>query len=251
MNKASAGAQLRKQMQAGPVVAPGCFDGMSARLAEHVGFAALHVSGSAVEASLLGEPDMGLTTLTELSAHVSRISDAAALPAIVDIDTGFGGLANVDRTIRQLIRAGAGGVHIEDQTFPKKSPTVSGRTVVSRAEAVARIEVAVAAKTDPDFVIVGRSDAEIISTQETVERCNLFLEAGADVAFPMCMEFDGIPVYEMTPEQETAMYRYFVENINGPVMGMCYPAREGAPTLGQIKDTRLAARGREQNGSGS
>lgn len=212
--------RLRAALQRGPVIAPSIYDGMTARLAELAGFEVLHLAGSGVEASLLGSPDLGLLSMTEVAAHAARVCAAVDLPVIADIDTGFGGVLNVQRTIREMERAGLAAVHIEDQADPKSNPFLTGRRVVNRSEAVDRIKAAVDARTDPDFVIIARSDADAISGQEVIDRCHLFLEAGADIAFPIFLNCGGRPYFGLPPEEQEAVIRALPGKIDGPVMYM-------------------------------
>ncbi len=209
------------------VVAPGIFDALSARLAQLAGFSAVHMTGLGVEASQLGAPDLGLMTLTEVAQHAARIAAATDLPVMADIDTGFGGVLNVQRTIREMERAGVAGVHIEDQALPKHCPLLAGRKVVPREEAVDRVKAALDARTDPDFVIVARSDADTISFDELVERCNLFLAAGADMAMPVLMTVNGGSLFSLPPDEQMAWHRKLVAAIEGPVMGMGAGAPRG------------------------
>lgn len=222
--------RLRRLLAAGTVVAPGIFDPFSARLAELAGFDVLHLTGFGVEATQIGAPDLGLITLTELAGHAARITDAVDLPVLADIDTGFGGVLNVRRTIRELERAGVAGVHIEDQSLPKHCPVIAGRSVVSRAEGVDRVRAAVEAKSDPDFVIVARTDADTISFAEVVERSNLYLQAGADMAMPMALQLDGRPFASLPPDEQMDVLRRLVKEIDGPVMGMGAGAPVGYTT---------------------
>ncbi|MFE2179229.1 oxaloacetate decarboxylase [Streptomyces sp. NPDC059455] len=212
--------KLRQLLADGLVVAPGCYDAFSARLAEIAGFDAVHLTGLGVEATQLGAPDLGLLSLTELSAHAARMTAAVDIPVLADIDTGFGGVLNVHRTIREMERAGVAGVHIEDQQQPKHCPVLAGRSVVSIDEALARITAACQARTDPDFVIVARTDADVISIREVIDRCNAYLEAGADMAMPITMEADGRPYADLSPDEQMNLLRLLAKEINGPVMGM-------------------------------
>lgn len=212
--------QLREVLAKGPVMAPGCFDAFSARLAELAGFEALHLTGLGVEATQLGAPDLGLLTMTELASHAARMADAVNVPIIADIDTGFGGVLNVRRTIREMERAGVAGVHIEDQALPKRCPLLGGRKTVSRGEALDRLHAALDARSDPDFVIVARSDADTISFDELIARCNLYLEAGADLVMPVLISVDGGSYYNLTPDEQMVWNRRMCGAINGPVMGM-------------------------------
>ncbi len=212
--------RLRTLLEGEMVVAPGVFDALSARLAQLSGFPAVHMTGLGVEASQLGAPDLGLLTMTEIAQHAARIAGAIDIPVMADIDTGFGGVLNIQRTIREMERAGVAGVHLEDQSLPKHCPLLAGRTVVSRDEAVDRVKAALDARTDPDFVIVARSDADTISFEELVERCNLFLAAGADMAMPILMNVEGRSFFSLPPDEQMTWHRKLVGAIEGPVMGM-------------------------------
>ena len=212
--------RLRTLLAGEMVVAPGVFDALSARLAQLAGFPAVHMTGLGVEASQLGAPDLGLMTMTEIAQHAARIAAAIDIPVMADIDTGFGGVLNVQRTIREMERAGVAGVHIEDQALPKHCPLLAGRKVVSRGEAIDRVKAALDARSDPDFVIVARSDADTISFEELVERSNLFLAAGADMAMPVLMTVEGRSFFSLTPDEQMDWHRKLVGAIDGPVMGM-------------------------------
>src|ERR1700730_1641401 len=226
-------AQLRSLIRRRSTVAAGCVDGLSAFLAERVGFEALHVTGFGVEASMLAGPDMGLVTATELAAHVDRITSAVKAPVICDDDAGFGGIENIYRTILLMERAGIAAIHIEDTDMPKRNPFVDGRTVFSRATAVGRVQAACAARSDPDFVIIARSDADEISVEELVTRCNLYLEAGADMAMPIISKVDGSRIQELSNEEQLSVHRSVVERIKGPVFGVAIPAGYHAQDMPQ------------------
>jgi methylisocitrate lyase len=212
--------QLRRLIDRGHVVAPSCFDSLSARLAEHAGFTAVHLSGFAIEATQLGGPDLGLLTMTEVVAHSARITAAVNIPVIADIDTGFGGVLNVARTVQEMERAGVAGIHIEDQALPKRCPVLDGRSVVSRDQGVARVQAACDARRDPDFVIVARSDADIISFDELVERCNEYLAAGADLVMPMdlALAHNGVSYAQRTPSEHMELARLLAGRVDGPLM---------------------------------
>ncbi|MFI6452038.1 oxaloacetate decarboxylase [Streptosporangium amethystogenes] len=233
-------AELRRQLKAGTVVAAGCFDPLSARLAEYVGFSALHVTGSGVESTQLGAPDLGLITMTELAAHTARIAAAVNIPMICDIDTGFGGVDNVMRTVREMIRSGVAGIHIEDQETPKVSPMLPTRRILSREAAVGRVQAALAARADSDFVVVARSDADAVSFDELVTRCNLYLEAGADLVFPMFMSYQGKSIMELGREERIAAHAHLVREIDGPIMAMSHPVDANSPTVQEIADTGIS-----------
>lgn len=212
--------RLRALLADHMVVAPGCYDALSARLAAIAGFEAVHLTGLGVEATQLGAPDLGLLTLTELSSHAARVVAAIDVPVLADIDTGFGGVLNVRRTIQEMERAGVAGVHIEDQQQPKHCPLLAGRQVVSKEVALERITAACDARTDPDFVIVARTDGDVISIDEVIGRCNSYLGAGADMAMPMALNVDGRPYASLSPVEQMDLLRLLVREIDGPVMGM-------------------------------
>ena len=154
------GERLRNAMiEESPLQMVGAVNAYAARLAEAAGFKALYVSGGGVAASSCGMPDLGITTMEDVLTDVRRITDISALPVLVDIDTGWGGRLNIARAIRAFGRAGAAGVHIEDQVQQKRCGHRPGKAIVSAEEMVDRIAAAVDAKTDPSFVIVARTDA--------------------------------------------------------------------------------------------
>ena len=171
-----------------PLILPGCFNAMSARILEHAGFPALYMSGYGTSLNLLGLPDAGLITLTEMALNAKLIASAVRAPLIADADTGFGNAINVVRTVEEYIRAGVAGMHLEDQVAPKRCGHVAGREVIARDEAVLKIRAACQTRDalDPDFVIIARTDARGAhggSMEEAITRANAFLEAGADLAF--------------------------------------------------------------------
>ena len=166
------------------VPVPGAANALTARIIEDVGFDAVYVSGAAIANTFLGFPDIGLTSLDEVAAHVGAIRDAVDLPLIVDADTGFGNTSNTWRTIRVLERAGADAIQIEDQTFPKRCGHFAGKTVVSMEEMVDKIGVACEAREDRDLLIVARTDARAEhGLPEACRRANAYRDAGADVLF--------------------------------------------------------------------
>lgn len=228
--------KLRQLVAQGMVVVPGCFDALSCRLAQIAGFEAVHLTGLGVEASQLGAPDLGLMTMSELALHAGRMASAIEIPIMADIDTGFGGVLNVQRTIREFERAGVAGVHIEDQSLPKHCPLLAGRAVVGRVEALDRVKAALDARTDPDFMIVARTDADVVSWDEVVERANLFLEAGADMVMPVTMSIGGKSFFSLSPDDQMDTYRKLIKAIDGPVMGM-----GAGPPAGYTTDDLAAA----------
>ena len=197
-----------------PLILPGCFNAMSARILEHAGFPALYMSGYGTSLNLLGLPDAGLITLTEMALNAKLIASAVRAPLIADADTGFGNAINVVRTVEEYIRAGVAGMHLEDQVAPKRCGHVAGREVIAREEAVLKIRAACQTRDalDPDFVIIARTDARGAhggSMEEAITRANAFLEAGADLAFVegpkdkeevahICQAVKGPVFYNMT-----------------------------------------------------
>jgi 2-methylisocitrate lyase-like PEP mutase family enzyme len=177
-------ARLR-QLLAGPdmLVAPGAYDGITARLIEQAGFAAVYMTGAGTSAAY-GLPDYGLLTLTEMAANAARITGAVALPLIADADTGYGTELNVVRTVQQHERAGTAAIHIEDQVSPKRCGHLDGKAVVPLEEFTAKIRAAVATRRDPDFMIIARTDARSVAGFDAaIGRANAALAAGADMAF--------------------------------------------------------------------
>jgi 2-methylisocitrate lyase-like PEP mutase family enzyme len=166
------------------VVLPGVSNALAARVVADLGFAAAYVTGAGIANSYLGIPDNGLVTLTELADHVAAIRGVFAGPLMVDADTGFGNAVNLTRTVKVLERAGADAIQIEDQVFPKRCGHFDGKAVIPQAEMVAKIKAAVDARSDPDLLIVARTDA--IATHgfaAAIERAGACREAGADVGF--------------------------------------------------------------------
>jgi 2-methylisocitrate lyase-like PEP mutase family enzyme len=165
-------------------ILPGAANGLFARIIEDLGYEAVYVTGAGVANMYLGVPDISLTTLTEIADHVAAISDAVAIPLLVDADTGFGNPVNVVRTVRVLERAGAAGIQIEDQTFPKKCGHFDGKEVVPLEEMLAKVKAAVDTRRDGDLQIVARTDARaIFGLQGAIDRAGAMTEAGADVTF--------------------------------------------------------------------
>jgi 2-methylisocitrate lyase-like PEP mutase family enzyme len=166
------------------VTVPGAANAMFARMIEDVGFEAVYVTGAGIANMHLGAPDIGLTTMTEVAETVARIADSVSVPLIADADTGFGNAVNMVRTIRTLERAGAAGIQIEDQVFPKKCGHFAGKDVIPRDDMVQKIRAAVDARKDGELQIIARTDARAVEGFErALERANAFIEAGADATF--------------------------------------------------------------------
>lgn len=177
--------QLRRRVEQGPVLmAPGAANALTARIIEDLGYEAVYVTGAGIANTYLGAPDVGLVTLTELVGHVGAIREAVALPLVVDIDTGFGNAVGVGRTVREVARAGADALQIEDQLSPKKCGHFAGKRVITTAEMVQKIHAAVDSRPDDDLLVIARTDARsVLGFDEAVERAHAYLEAGADVTF--------------------------------------------------------------------
>ena len=166
------------------LLAPGCFNALSARLIEQAGFKAIYVSGAAVAGNFLGYPDIGLTTMNEMLESARNIVRVTSLPVICDADTGFGNAINMLRTVREFESAGLAGIQIEDQAMPKKCGQTEGKLLISKAEMVQKVKAAVEARQDPDFVLVVRTDAIAVNGMEdALDRALAYQEAGADVVF--------------------------------------------------------------------
>jgi len=184
-NLVRATTKLKSIMQRrAAVTIPGAANAMFARVIEDVGFEAVYVTGAGVANMHLGAPDIGLVSMTEVADVVARIADSVALPLVVDADTGFGNPINMVRTIRTLERAGAAGIQIEDQVFPKKCGHFSGKDVIPLDDMVQKVRAAVDTRRDGDLQIIARTDARAVEGFErALERANAFVEAGADVTF--------------------------------------------------------------------
>jgi 2-methylisocitrate lyase-like PEP mutase family enzyme len=167
----------------GMVVAPGAYDCITARLIERAGFEAVYMTGAGT-AAMLGYPDFGLVTMSEMVANAGRIAAAVGLPVIADADTGYGNELNVVRTVREYETVGVAGIHIEDQGFPKKCGHLDDKEIVPREDWLAKIRAAAAARHSPDFLVIARTDARAVDGfDEAIARANMAIAAGADVAF--------------------------------------------------------------------
>lgn len=166
------------------IVAPGAHDSMTAKIIGQLGFDAVYMTGYGQSASYLGQPDVGLMTLTEMTMRASNIVDVAGVPVIADADTGFGNAVNVMRTVREYEKAGVAVIQLEDQVMPKKCGHMVGRQLVSQEEMVGKIKAAVDARNNPDFMIMARTDARTTQGIEAaIERAMAYKEAGADIIF--------------------------------------------------------------------
>ncbi len=205
---ASAGARFRAAVAAEkPLQIVGTINAYHARLAARAGYKAIYLSGGGVAAGSLGLPDLGISNLDDVLTDIRRITDACDLPLLVDVDTGFGSSAfNVGRTVKSLIKFGAGAMHIEDQVGAKRCGHRPNKELVSQAEMVDRIKAAVDAKSDPDFVVMARTDALAVEGfQAAIDRACACVEAGADMIFPEAMT-------------ELSMYKKFADAVKVPIL---------------------------------
>ena len=182
------GRRLRDGMARGTVVAPGAFDALVARAVAAAGFEACYISGGAT-ANVAGYPDIGLITLSEMCRTIRQVSQACGLPTIVDADTGYGEVEAVVRTAIEYERAGAAGLHIEDQVFPKRCGHLDGKTLIAAGEMSEKVAAACEHRRSPDFVIIARTDARSVNgISDAIDRANHYRAAGADVIFPEGLE---------------------------------------------------------------
>lgn len=167
------------------IVAPGAPNALTAKIIEQTGgFQAIYMTGSGTTTNFIGEPDIGLLTMTEMITQAKNLDMAVGLPVIADANTGYGNAINVVRTVREYERTGVAAIHIEDQVFPKRCGHFEGKQVVSQSEMVGKIKAAVEAREDPDFVLIARTDARaVLGLDEALRRAYAYLEAGADVIF--------------------------------------------------------------------
>jgi len=203
----SAGARFRAALAAEkPLQIVGAINAYHARLAQRSGFKAIYLSGGGVAAGSLGVPDLAISTLDDVLTDVRRITDVCDLPLLVDVDTGFGGAFNIARTVKSLIKFGAGAMHIEDQVMQKRCGHRPNKEIVSKEEMVDRIKAAADAKTDPDFVIMARTDSLAVEGLDAaVERAVTCVEAGADMIFPEAIT-------------DLPMYKKFADAVKVPIL---------------------------------
>ena len=185
--------RLRELLESETIlVAPSAYDALSAKVIEWAGFKAVGTTGFGMSACMLGKPDVGLLTMSEIVDQCKRIADAVDVPVMADADTGYGNPINVIRTVEEFERAGMAGIYIEDQVWPKKCGYIRGKGVIPLEEGVMKVKAAVEARDDPDFLIVARTDADIISTDEVIKRGNAYADAGADLVKPQPKSMDQL-----------------------------------------------------------
>lgn len=207
MSIESPGRKFREAVAAeSPLQCVGAINAYHARLADASGFKSLYISGGGVAAGSCGIPDLGITTMEDVLIDLRRITDVTELPVLVDIDTGWGGAFNIARTVRSMIKGGAAAVHIEDQVQQKRCGHRPNKAIVPLTEMVDRIKAATDARTDPDFVIMARTDALAVEgMQAAVDRAAACVEAGADMVFPEAVT-------------ELEQYREFIGAVGVPVL---------------------------------
>jgi methylisocitrate lyase len=189
-----------------PLQVVGAINAFAARMAQATGFRALYLSGGGVAANSLGLPDLGISTMEDVLIDARRIVDATSIPLLVDIDTGWGGAFNIARTIRSMIQAGVAAVHIEDQVGAKRCGHRPGKEIVSTEEMIDRIKAAVDARTDPDFVLMARTDSLAgLGLNAAIDRCAAYVEAGADMIFAEAVT-------------ELSMYPKFKQALGVPIL---------------------------------
>jgi len=179
-------AKALRDLLAGPdvIVAPGMYDAFTALLIEQHKFKCAYLGGASISYTRIAQPDIGLTTLSEVAQVVSHIRERISIPVVVDADTGFGNALNTQRTVRLLERMGASGIQLEDQTYPKRCGHLAGKALVPTAEMVGKIKAALDSRHDPNTVIIARTDAIAVDgIDKALERANAYMTAGADVLF--------------------------------------------------------------------
>ena len=226
----SPGKRLRELVADSTVQIPGAPSALFARLIERCGYDAMYLSGAAFSAGVLGLPDVGLFTLNELAQQAAYLTRACALPLIVDADTGFGEVLNVERTMVELEAAGAAAVQLEDQQFPKRCGHLAGKSLVEPAAMGAKLRAASSARADQDFVIIARTDARGVTTiDDAIDRAKRYLDAGADWIFPEAL-------------QSKAEFEQFARAIDAPlVANMTEFGKSPLLTLQELSDLGYSA----------
>ncbi len=207
MDNLSAGLKFRAALDAEqPLQIAGCINAISAHMAKQTGFKAIYLSGGGVSAGSIGVPDLAITTLDDVLTDVRRITDVSDLPLLVDTDTGFGSNLNISRTVKSLIKFGAGAMHIEDQSLTKRCGHRPGKMLIDKRDMIGRIKAAVDARTDHNFVIMARTDALAPEgLQSALDRASCYVEAGADMIFPEAIT-------------TLSQYQQFAQTLNVPIL---------------------------------
>lgn len=217
MNKAKI---FRDMLNApGMIVAPGVYDALGARAVQSAGFRAVYMTGNGAMASLLGKPDLGLATMTEMISRAHQISACCDLPLVCDADTGYGGLGNIKRTVEEFEAAGVAAIHIEDQIIPKRCGALGGIQVVPLRDATDRIRAAVKARSDDNFCIIARTDSkDAVSFEEALQRIRAFEDAGADLVM-----VEGLENLEQIRTVVETVSCGVLYNIYESARDQCYP----------------------------
>ena len=216
------GAALRERLDGGePVLAPGAYDGLSARLVEQAGFPAVYMTGFGASASLLGRPDIGLLSFDEMAGHARRLVQAVGVPVIADADDGYGNPLNVMRTVREYEAAGVAALHIEDQVAPKRCGHMEGKEVVAASEMVEKVRAAVEARRSPELVIIARTDARAVEGLDAaLERARRYRDAGADMLFVEAPEGEDEVAAVADAFPDTPLLFNWVEGGKTPALGL-------------------------------
>jgi 2,3-dimethylmalate lyase len=221
-------AKLRQLLrEPGIIVAPGAYDCLTAKLIEREGFPAVYMTGAGTSLTRLGKPDLGFATLSEMVSNAAAMAATVSIPLIADADTGYGGSLNVYRTVREYERAGVAALHIEDQVFPKRCGHLDGKQVVSSEDMVIKLRVAVEARTDDDFVVIARTDAlAVTGIDDTLRRCQAYVEAGADVLFVEAVRSQE-EIERLVREVTVPLLYNFVEHGKSPLLPIAELQRLG------------------------
>ncbi len=204
--------------QPGIIQAPGAYDCLTAKLIQQAGFPAVYMTGAGTSVAQLGYPDLGLATMTDMIANAGSIADILDVPLIADADTGYGGILNVRRTIRQYERAGVAAVHIEDQEMPKRCGHLDDKKVVSAQDMVQKIRAAVDARTDDDFTIIVRTDSiAVTGWEDAMHRCEQYMKAGADALFVEALRTPE-EVEQVAKNLDIPLLYNFVESGKSPLL---------------------------------
>jgi 2,3-dimethylmalate lyase len=211
--------QLRQLLrEPGIIVAPGAYDCLTAKLIAREGFPAVYMTGAGTALTRLGQPDLGVATLSEMVANAAAMASTVAIPLIADADTGYGGALNVYRTVREYEKAGVAALHIEDQVFPKRCGHLEGKQVVPTEEMVIKLRAAVEARTDEDLVLIARTDAlAVTGLDDTLRRCHAYVEAGADVLFVEALR-SREEIERIVREVHVPLLYNFVEHGKSPLL---------------------------------
>jgi methylisocitrate lyase len=230
MSTTSPGSRLRAAVDEATIQIPGAFNALTARLIAQSGFDAMYLSGAAFSAGVLGVPDIGLFTLTELAQQTAYLARSAPIPLVVDADTGFGDAVNVERTVRELEAAGAAAIQLEDQQLPKRCGHLSGKSLIETDQMCAKLRAAVTSRNDAELVILARTDARgVEGFDAAVERAKHYLDAGADWIFPEALADRG-------------EFERFAEHVDAPlVANMTEFGKSPLLTLDELAEMGYAA----------